>query len=64
MTHSKQIIEVAEGAYFVPSYSEQTVLLCQPGWWTQSVIMTTDEGDENDMEVIEEEKVVNALDVL
>lgn len=59
MNQHKQIIEVAKGAYFVPSYSEQTVLLYQPGWWTQSVITTTDETAEDDIEVVEEDISVN-----
>lgn len=33
-----QIKEVAEGAYFVPSYSDQTIVGYQPGVGTQSVV--------------------------
>ncbi|MEW6569393.1 MAG: hypothetical protein AB1449_14760 [Chloroflexota bacterium] len=33
-----EIREVAEGAYFVPSYSEQTVIGYQPGVGAQSVV--------------------------
>ena len=39
----QKIIKVGDGAYFVPSYSEQTVLLFQEDIYTQSVIGSPEE---------------------
>jgi len=36
----KRIVQVAEGAFFVPSYTEQTVLPTQTGITTQAGITT------------------------
>ena len=35
-----EIIKVAEGAYFVPSYSDQTVLQFIPGITNQSIVFS------------------------
>lgn len=37
------IVKVAEGAYFVPSYSDQTVIAYQPTIGSQSVLNARDE---------------------
>ena len=34
----KKITQVAEGAYFVPSYFEQTVVAFQPAIFTQTLV--------------------------
>ena len=39
-----QIVKIAEGAFFVPSYSEQTVLGFQPGITSQTVLVCGDIG--------------------
>ncbi|MCJ7634636.1 hypothetical protein MUP77_19870 [Candidatus Bathyarchaeota archaeon] len=46
------IRQVAEGAYFVPSYSEQTVLSYQPQFTNQTIIVKE----------IEEETIVPAIE--
>ena len=50
-----KISKVGEGAYFVPSYSEQTILSYDPLISSQTVLTETSEEDESKISSIERE---------
>ena len=55
-----KIREVAEGAYFVPSYSEQTIIPFQQIITTQTVIIQ--KGEEDTIKTIKEENIIMDAD--
>ena len=50
-----KIRKVGEGAYFVPSYSEQTILLYDSLMTSQTVMVEAREEDESKISSIEQE---------